>query len=74
MNDYFNSIHTILTGIMNEQEEKLDQAATVMEAAVESGCSLYLFGASHAALSLKTPSTVQVDSLFTIQFLARHSC
>ncbi len=50
MNDYFNSIHTILTGIMNEQEEKLDQAATVMEAAVESGCSLYLFGASHAGI------------------------
>lgn len=50
MNDYFNSINTILTGIMNEQEGKLDEAATLMEAAVESGSSLYLFGASHAGI------------------------
>ncbi|WP_099302697.1 SIS domain-containing protein [Bacillus sp. Marseille-P3800] len=47
---YYQSIEAILTRIVDEQEPTLEQAASLMEEAVNSGRSLYLFGASHAGI------------------------
>lgn len=50
MNNYYQSITEVLTGIMKQQESVLEEAASMMEQAIESGHSLYLFGASHAGI------------------------